>query len=560
MAKCNLAPELRGKYLHQSELWVHSDEELEACRRYFENYLFCDKAEIWADPDNDFPDDTPTKAYHCTACGARFLTNKNERPEYFKLKHNEGTRCPDCGRVVTVKLLGKVREGLNLSKSEAITFINIANNGAVCLDSCIVFYDYNGERNPAEADMIVSCISKRRYYMEQGAVMEWRRSLGSFSYTPRTDKGGWEEATNVQEPFQRNGMYGYDGFGYLIGLDKLEKSQLRYSAVVKYFADYHNLDITNPSTPVRLFVKYMAEYAMNNRVEIAVKLGLSAAVGELVRDGRKNAQDLDWRAETPADFVRLTKEDAKLFFANPSIVKLSWYHKLNKLDAIKSMREAEFIAARVGFCRIEAAQAAIKYELTLCALASRMGDGQTLNMWTDYINMGETLNYDFSRRDVLLPKDLRERHDAAAKAIQIKNNREKVKKYQRRRKSLEKKYSYTCDGLSIVVPRGIEDIVQEGRTLGICVGGYAHRHVEGKTTILFLRHERRPERSWICIELDDRGEIQQIHGYRNEGYPHAVAPEKKYREWLTKWQKWYKNGSPRDSKGLPIIKEKRMIA
>lgn len=65
---------------------------------------------------------------------------------------------------------------------------------------------------------------------------------------------------------------------------------------------------------------------------------------------------------------------------------------------------------------------------------------------------------------------------------------------------------------------------------------------------------------YLCIELDNRGEIQQIHGYRNEGYPHAVKPEVKYRAWLRQWQEWYRDGSPRDSEGKPIIKEKRISA
>lgn len=558
MAKCNLAPELRDEYLRRASFWAHSNEELEVCRRYFNNYLFCDRSESWADPDNDFPVDVPTKEYHCTACGERFSASKDERPEYFRLKHNDETRCPYCDRSVTVKQMGRIRGGLNLSQSTAVTFINVTESGAVCLDGCVVFYDYNGERNPTYADMQVSHIAKRRYYIEQGTVMEWRRGMYYATFT--REPTGWDEAKNIQEPFSANVMYGFDGFGYLVGLDKLERSQLKYSAVVKYFADYHNLDITKPETPVRLFVKYLAEYALNNRIEMAVKLGLPAAAGELVRDGRKNARDLDWTAETPAAFTRLNKADAKVFFANPSLVKLSWYHKLNKLGAVKSMKEAEFVATRVGFCMVEIAQTAVKYGLGLCALACRMGDGQTLTMWKDYVDMGETLGYDFSRRDVLLPKNLRERHDAAAKAIKIRDDRETTKKYQTRRKALEKKYGYTYDGLSIVVPRGIEDIVREGKTLEICVGGYAHRHVEGKTTILFLRHERRPERSWLCIELNDREEIQQIHGYRNEGYPHAIAPEKRYRAWLKQWQKWYKAGSPRDSKGKPIIKERRKSA
>lgn len=560
MAKCNLAPELREEYLKRKELWAHSTDELEQCRRFFENYLFCDRAETWADPDNDRPAGMPRKAYHCTACGEWFGADKDERPEYFKLRHNDRTACPYCGRSVTVKMLGRVRSGANLSQTTAVTFVNVTETGAVCLDSCIVFYDFNREQNPRYADMEITYAAKRRYYMEQGAVMEWRRGIGSVSFCDAYRDTGWECAKSIQEPFQRNVMYGYDSFGYLVGLEKLERSQLKYSAAEKYFTNYHKIDITKPDTPVRLLVKYLAEYALNNRVEMAVKLGMSDAVGELVRDGKKNARDLDWAAETPAAFVRLNKADAKEFYKNPSLIKLRWYHAVRKTGAVKSMREADMIAGRVGFCTVETVQTAVKYGRGLCALASRMGDGQTLSMWADYVHMGETLGYDFKQRDVLLPKNLRERHDAAAAALKIKGDDAAAKKYRARRKRLEKKYAYTMDGMSIVVPKGINDIVHEGKTLKICVGSYANRHVAGKTTILFLRHERRPERSWLCIELDNRGEIRQIHGYRNEGYPHAVKPEVKYRAWLRQWQEWYRDGSPRDGKGRPIIKEKRISA
>ena len=162
MAKCNLAPELRGEYLRRAEFWAHSGDELEACRAYFEGFLFCDWVGNWADPDNDITDGKPAKEYRCTACGERFFASKEERPELFRRKHNDTMRCPNCGRTVTIKHLGKVRQGLNLSKSEAVTFINVTETGAVCLDSGIAFYDYNGERDPAYANMDITFIAKRR--------------------------------------------------------------------------------------------------------------------------------------------------------------------------------------------------------------------------------------------------------------------------------------------------------------------------------------------------------------------------------------------------------------
>lgn len=43
--------------------------------------------------------------------------------------------------------------------------------------------------------------------------------------------------------------------------------------------------------------------------------------------------------------------------------------------------------------------------------------------------------------------------------------------------------------------------MQEGATLKHCVGGYAKSHASGRI-ILFIRHERRPERSWYTLNVD----------------------------------------------------------
>ena len=110
-----------------------------------------------------------------------------------------------------------------------------------------------------------------------------------------------------------------------------------------------------------------------------------------------------------------------------------------------------------------------------------------------------------------------------------------------------------------MVPECSEDIVSEGKTLHHCVGGYAPRHIQGKTTILFLRHKRRPERSFLTIELDDVNErnvkIRQIHGYMNERYRPSASQKDKYAWFLNPWLEWVNSGSRREGSGIPIIKE-----
>ena len=181
--------------------------------------------------------------------------------------------------------------------------------------------------------------------------------------------------------------------------------------------------------------------------------------------------------------------------------------------------------------------------------------------------MATALQYDLSRRDVAMPKDLQERHDAAAETtryMKIQIDQERHRKYNEK---LRKMYEFEYGDLCIVVPSSTEEIIQEGKTLKHCVAGYAARHFNGQLHILFLRHKKKPGVPFITMEINTRKStrdnvvIQQIHGYRNEGYLKPVPgissnnarPQYKYKWFLDVWKEWVKNGSRRDKDGKPII-------
>ena len=125
---------------------------------------------------------------------------------------------------------------------------------------------------------------------------------------------------------------------------------------------------------------------------------------------------------------------------------------------------------------------------------------------------------------------------------------------ERRMKIWRKKYTFAMDGFIIRPAETPEEIRQEGKTLCHCVGGYAERHMAGKTTILFLRREDAPEEPLATIEMSgDR--LVQIHGYRNDV---GETPAKDtYAELLGVWLDWLRRGSPRRKDGTPSIKRKK---
>lgn len=105
--------------------------------------------------------------------------------------------------------------------------------------------------------------------------------------------------------------------------------------------------------------------------------------------------------------------------------------------------------------------------------------------------------------------------------------------------------------LCVVIPKSETELKKEGAVLHHCVGNYGKQHTE-KKLIFFIRHYRRPERSYYTLNIDCTGKVPkelQLHGYGNERhgkhkeYSHRI-PEK-VRAFVTRWENevllpWYK--------------------
>ena len=185
--------------------------------------------------------------------------------------------------------------------------------------------------------------------------------------------------------------------------------------------------------------------------------------------------------------------------------------------------------------------------------------------WCDYIDAAEFLGYDLQNPVFLLPRDLKEHHDRATEAAtavreaQLESkNREKERE---RCRKLAARYTYTDGQYLIRPPVGAAEIVAEGKALKHCVGGYADRHINGRTTILFLRDRARTGRPLVTIEMNGN-DIVQIHGWDDErsackDNPKCESPRKLYEEFLDPWLAWLKAGSKRDKSGRPVLRKKR---
>lgn len=159
--------------------------------------------------------------------------------------------------------------------------------------------------------------------------------------------------------------------------------------------------------------------------------------------------------------------------------------------------------------------------------------------WMDYGKMKNMIDMlaDDGRRGEEFPKNLRSAHDRLAESLKFTTDAELEMKF-RELKTLYAPLEWTDGDLCIVVPSCNGDLISEGKTLHHCVGGYGETHCS-MHPIFFVRHYRRPERSYFTLN-EDLSQITakriQLHGYRNELGGKLKIPKEVF-DFVERWEK-----------------------
>lgn len=139
----------------------------------------------------------------------------------------------------------------------------------------------------------------------------------------------------------------------------------------------------------------------------------------------------------------------------------------------------------------------------------------------------------------LYPPNLRAAHDRQMNL----QNAKKSKEAEDRFTALQEKWAALewSDGMiCAVLPRSGDDLRDEGRKLHHCVGGYVNDHAN-ENMIIFIRHARRPERSWFTLNIDLRFAMWtevQLHGYGNEfAHGKRLHIPLEVRAFVDRWEK-----------------------
>ncbi|MGN0688937.1 MAG: PcfJ domain-containing protein, partial [Oscillospiraceae bacterium] len=286
-------------------------------------------------------------------------------------------------------------------------------------------------------------------------------------------------------------------------------------------------------------------YAKHPIIEKLDKAGYTGVVTALVCHNIKQGRVVNWNADTIPQFFKGLNADEYNFFLRRSALGLGniieFYKEIGKELTIGEcsdilLSKERYLEYRklgvskkkaLNYCKHlygynlgrleEVIPKNRKYKLTDYLdyiIAKVIAEGNNQIMYIDYLEIAKELNYDLSVHNVLFPKNLKEAHDNAVKNRNIKA--EKDSGYPKRYKELIKMYAFEKDGFSILIPKCSAEIITEGKLMSHCVAGYAHRHIKGITTILFLRKTDDIDSPLYTIEVDDKTKsVRQIQGYNN---------------------------------------------
>lgn len=566
-------------------------QEVEEVNGLFRHFLFkrCGKGELWTTccrrhtfikPDTD------------NACELRIL-DAPHTPEPRSVydnspEHKRRETCPYCGAEVTVKELRYSGGRANLWSFRRAVILR-QWRGALWATA------WDCKKNYSRSDMVgnpvltdlpeMTLLGVYRFTpgAAEQATRQWWCSGAPMNYLRQTAvgknngrKGGmWK----IHAPYAY--CAGLGGSYDVIGMAELGKGFMRWCGLDKLHI------------PSDDFIELLTAACFYPRqIEWLVKLGLGEAVEDLVGRGVKNATLIRWEAEKPRDFLRCTRQEALDAAGDKSIHRpldvLKLYVQQKDKPAKMTLESAAFFTEA---CHGEPqrqmlnllvqhgvhAEKMMRYLQQAGAVATEekgrpVSDSEITRLYMDYLDAARNCGMDVENPVIFMPRDLIEKHDRVTaawsaiqrqrrKAAETEAERKAAEAYRKRLHALCEKYLFWTDDFLIRAPINADEIVDEGKALKHCVGGYADRHLSGATTILFLRRRDRPHTPLATIEVAGNN-ILQVHGYRNELEGCADNPDREsarqlYAAVLDPWLKWLKGGSKRDKDGRPKLSKKK---
>ena len=487
-----------------------TEKEIRQMNTFFQPYIFYHKISK-----------NETECF-CTACNRSYTADST-------LHHKAWEICPYCHTTATAAAAGYSQK----DKTETINFVIFKKHRtkdivyAICLNAGkryngdyrywfnkVSIYGVDFFRQPD-----LECDLHKIYVFKPGECNVYRRQ-----YTYQSGKTFYKYTKikkKVSNPFPATIYKPTDTI--MLNREVLPKTHLRYYAAALPVSTENHL------------VEWLNLCSLYPIAEIAAK-SESKTIKSIVQNklcyDMSHRDLVNWKAKKPKDFLKITLNELRDFEQSAKVA-----YSLQTLEVYaRHKKKGEKLPFEVCQFEVVLEESSlfnlIKNYIDIKKLWEYRRRQQKNKTWRgertylDYIHHAQMCGYDLTQKNILYPRDIQQAHDDAVanwQIVQAEKEKEKAEAeakkygYPERYKKLCKKFAFEYGELMIVVPAKASDIITEGKVLQHCVGGYASRHIQGATTILFLRHISEPEKPYYTIEIDEKLKfIVQCHGFRNE--------------------------------------------
>lgn len=450
---------------------------------------------------------------YCTYCNKEYETEG--------LKHNKETICPGCGSKVKVKSSGIGRKYL-------------------WDDAYFIHY----EKSKIDKDVIVAkgVFAERSYKGDYKNIKNYYKVEALYIFKIKEPmmltKSFWNMDQREYCWGKRKSVYSLNNFSgrvyRAVNLESIEdaikETPYQYSMYRKY--KDHSEDS----------LRYFELLSKYPRVEDLTKLGFQEVIRTKLCNGQTH-NVINWRGKTVFKMLRINKAELKElmnFEGRKSAYFLKLYQLNSKqknklsLDELKHLEmqtedNPDRLQEILNYTTLYKAGKYIKKQEEIYIKKFYRGFLGVVYDWKDYIKDCKKLKMDIKKDSVLFPKDLYTAHQNTIKQIKYQEDKALDEKMNKREEEINKKYYFEDKDYIIRAVKSTKEIIDEGKALYHCVGGYAGSHAEGNTNILVIREKKNIDKPYYTIEIKNN-RVAQVRGLRN------CDPGKKLNKFIDKFK------------------------
>lgn len=436
-------------------------------------------------------------------------------------RNNKTGKCSCCGHEIVYKSIGKVGDNYYTNK-EVMFLLQRCEDGFVIRE----FSGYRHYRNKDYKKPEIACFERRRvifndllsgsaYYYGEYKQMEtrWIATSTASYYSSESGKVYGKTIPSLsQKELSRTGLP-----EMIKGIEKLDPESyllaLRYD---KYLEQMAKAGLTRLAYDV---VRRRIDLKVKSGGELHKMLGIDKLKLKRIRKNNSGHIFMEWMTYETKHKKNVPDET------------IAWYEN-NGIHP----NELSFISKNMSEMKIHNY---LKRQSTDTGKSAK----ELISTWRDYMDMAKRLKMNVNNELIYKPKNLVKSHndvvlmienkEAAIQAVEIAKKFPLVDNICVENKA---KYEYEDETYAIVSPRGIEDIIVEGKILQHCMDKterYFDRINQRESYILFLRKKEDIKKPYYTLEVEPNGTIRQKRTLGDRQNP-DIEEAKKF---LAIWQK-----------------------